>query len=378
MIYIGHYDLYGSNVKRSYVTSAVNKIRYMLKSFSKAYEQVLVFSFSKNLETKYKFYPSELKHEGSADIYFPPSWGGIGKIHFFCLNVWLRISLFLFLLKYAHKNEHVYVYHATTYGKSILWAKAIKKFKLILEVEEIYSDVQKKSRRLRNYEFSYINASDAYIFSTNMLNEIINKSNKPCIVINGTYEVEDIISEKFDDNKIHVVYAGTFDIRKGSAAAAAAAAKYLNKDYVLHICGFGSEKDKTDLLEIIERSNAINDCKIEFHGLLTGYEYTSFLQKCHIGLSTQDPNASFNATSFPSKILSYLANGLSVVSIRIPAIETSSVGKYVTYYEEQTPEQIADAIMKANVKTNYRSVILELSDNYDNCVVLFRNKLSDN
>ena len=378
MIYIGHYDLYDSNVKRSYATAAVNKIKYMLKSFSKAYEEVCVFSFSKNIEETFRIYPSELKHEGNVGIYFPLSWGGKGKLHSFSMIIWLRICLFLYLLKHAHKNEHVYVYHATAYGKSILWAKAIKKFKLILEVEEIYSDVQKTIKGLRDYEFSYINTADAFIFSTNLLDEKINKLNKPYIVINGTYEVEDIISEKFNDGKIHVVYAGTFDIRKGSAAAAAAAAEYLNKDYVLHICGFGSEKDKTDLLEIISHSNAINDCKIEFHGLLTGREYISFLQKCHIGLSTQNPNASFNATSFPSKILSYLSNGLSVVSIRIPAIETSSVGKYVTYYDEQTPSQIADAIMNANIKTNYRSVISKLSDNYDNSVVSFRKILSCN
>lgn len=377
MIYIGHYDFYDSSVKRSYATSAVNKIRYMLKSFSKAYEEVCVFSFSKCIEEGLKIYRSELKQEGNVGIYFPLSWGGKGKIHSFSMIVWLRICLFVYLLKHTHKNEHVYVYHATSYGKSILWAKAIKKFKLILEVEEIYSDVQKTSRKLRDYEYSYIDTADAYIFSTNLLNEKINKLNKPYIVINGTYEVEDIISEKFDDNRIHVVYAGTFDIRKGSAAAAAAAAKYLNKDYVLHICGFGSEKDKTDLLEIISHSNAINDCKIEFHGLLKGREYISFLQQCHIGLSTQNPDASFNSTSFPSKILSYLANGLSVVSIRIPAIETSYVGKYITYYDEQTPAQIADAIMHANINTDYRSVISKLSENYDNCVISFRKQLSE-
>ena len=174
MIYIGHYDLYDSNVKRSYATSAVNKIRYMLKSFSKAYEEVCVFSFSKNVEETFRIYPSELKHEGRVEIYFPLSWGGKGKVQSFSMTIWLRIRLFLYLLKHAHKNEHVYVYHATAYGKSILWAKAIKKFKLILEVEEIYSDVQKTSGNLREYEFSYINKADAYIFSTNLLNEKIN------------------------------------------------------------------------------------------------------------------------------------------------------------------------------------------------------------
>lgn len=375
MIYIGHYDLYDSAIKRSFTTSAVNKIRYMLKSFSKAYEQVRVFSFSRNLEITRKIYSSEIKHEGKVCIYFPISWGGKGKLHTFLTNLWLKINLFFYLLRYARKNEHVYVYHATSYGHSILWAKSIKKFKLIVEVEEIYSDIQRGKKRLKKYEYRYFNKADAFIFSTNLLNEIINKKKKPYIVINGTYEVENIISEKFNDSKIHVVYAGTFDVRKGSATAAAAAAAFLNENYVLHICGFGTEEDKKKILELTKRSNSINACRIEFHGLLTGRDYISFLQKCHIGLSTQNPNANFNATSFPSKILSYLANGLSVVSVRIPAIETSEVGKYVTYYDEQTPQNIANAIMSADINIDYRNVISYLSDKYDKNVVDFKFKL---
>lgn len=376
MIYIGFYDLYGSIVKRSFVTSAVNKIRYMLRVFGKEYEQVRVFSFSKNLETSHRLFPSELKYEGPTSIYFPPSWGGTGRVHSYCLVIWLRMCLFFYLLKHAKKDEHVYVYHATSYGNSILWAKSIKKFKLILEVEEIYSDVQVTAKRLRNYEKRYFCSADAYIFSTDLLNKKLNQKLKPYLIIYGTYEVENSISDKFSDNKIHVIYAGTFDIRKGSAAAAAAAAAYLGENYVLHICGFGSENDTACLLELINKSNRTNDCKIEFHGLLTGNDYISLLQKCHIGLSTQEPSAQFNSTSFPSKILSYLSNGLSVVSIRIPAIETSPVGKCVMFYDEQNPIAIANAIKNANINTDFRNIVLSLSKQYENSVESFRKELS--
>jgi hypothetical protein len=95
------------------------------------------------------------------------------------------------------------------------------------------------------------------------------------------------------------------------------------------------------------------EATVTYDGVLLGEEYTGFLQSCHIGLSTQDPCASFNATSFPSKILSYMSNGLRVVSIRIPAIETSEVGQYMYYYDEQTPEEIAKAIMAVDLKDAY-------------------------
>lgn len=376
MIYIGYYVLYDSKVKRGYVTSAVNKIKYMLTSFAKAYEKVEVFSVSPNKEQHYCIYPSEKNKKGNIDIYHPISWGGKGKLHSYIISQWMKISLFFYLLFKAKKNEHVYVYHSTGYGSSILWAKAIKNFKLILEVEEIYSDVQRKHPYLRIYEKRYFGVADAFIFSTHLLNEKINKTNKPYIVINGTYEVEDIISEKNNDGKIHVVYAGTFDIRKGSAAAAAAAAAYLSEKYVIHICGFGKKNDEEELKKLIHHSNELNNCKIIFHGLLKGKEYISFLQSCHIGLSTQNPAADFNATSFPSKILSYLANGLSVVSIKIPAIVQSKVGNYVTYYCEQTPRDIAEAIKKASLRTNFRDVVSKLSDEFDNDVVYLKTLLN--
>ena len=95
-------------------------------------------------------------------------------------------------------------------------------------------------------------------------------------------------------------------------------------------------------------------------------DYIRFIQSCDIGLSTQNPKAAFNSTSFPSKILSYMANGLRVVSIRIPAIETSAVGKYMYYYEEQQPKEIAKAIMSVNMNDDYngRKIISNLDTEF--------------
>ena len=84
-------------------------------------------------------------------------------------------------------------------------------------------------------------------------------------------------------------------------------------------------------------------------------------------MNTHNPNAAFNATSFPSKILTYLANGLAVVSIRIPAIEQSEVGKYLFYYERQTPQEIAAAIMSVpQTHKDNRFVIENLNKSFVN------------
>ena len=45
----------------------------------------------------------------------------------------------------------------------------------------------------------------------------------------------------------------------------------------------------------------------------------------------------------------YLANGLRVLSVRIPAVENSAVGGILYYYDKQLPQEIANAIMDIDV-----------------------------
>ena len=114
--------------------------------------------------------------------------------------------------------------------------------------------------------------------------------------------------------------------------------------------------------EISQRGKAT----VTYDGLLSGEDYIRFIQACDIGLSTQNPDEAFNATSFPSKVLSYMANGLRVVSVRIKAVETSAVGDMITYYDEQTPESIAKAIMSVDMSQPYdsRMRIAELDEQF--------------
>ena len=270
-----------------------------------------------------------------------------------------------YLLFHLDRNEKVIVYHSMGYCRLLYYLKKIKKFYLILEMEELYSDVNnhKNERRL---ELKLAGIADAFIFPTTLLGKAVNTAGKPEIIIHGTYQIEPELQAAFSKSKsIHCVYAGTFDPRKGGAAAAAAAA-YLPERYHIHILGFGSESEKEKMKDTIDAVSKNSKAKITYDGMLTGENYIRFIQSCDIGLSTQNPDAAFNATSFPSKILSYMANGLRVVSIRIPAIEQSAVGDMLYYYDKQTPEEIAKAIMSVNMQDAYngRKRIQELDKGF--------------
>lgn len=348
--YIAYYDRLDSKIKRNFILSASNKIDYIISVLNKNGVAVDIISFSGCVSDSIVLDPggerefgiNTLKHFSS----FGPSTSRIVRLF---SRFWQKIQLFCWFILNVRRNEKIIVYHSLGYCRILTYLKLIKRCSYIGEIEEIYQDVSPQSESICKSEYRFIDICDRYIFPTQLLNERLNHLNKPHTFIHGIYQVEYLRNVDRRDSDIHVVYAGTFDKNKGGAAAAVTAATYLPMGYHLHICGFGNELDVAEIRTLIQETSLKSKAKVTYEGLIQGEEFICFLQKCQIGLSTQDPTASFNATSFPSKILTYLANGLNVVSIRIPAVELSGVGHCISYYDEQTPQSIAAAILNCNI-----------------------------
>lgn len=350
MKYIGFYD--NENINSNISIAAVNKMNYISTALNSIGEDVEIISCSMNSFNTKKACNKQISSNIKVK-YFKRECISQYKIKRIYQYIKQRLKLFVYLLKSTDKNEQIIVYHSLSLMRSVYWAKKIKGFKLILELEEFYNDVKCESLFSKRMEKKFIECADKYIFPTEMLNEKFNIHKKKYAIVHGTYTVEENRNVSFNDDKIHVVYAGTFDPRKGGATAAVDTIMYLPKNYHINILGFGSKEEIYNIKQRIEEASNKSEATITYDGLLSGEEYIKFIQKCHIGLSTQNPDADFNATSFPSKILSYMANGLRVVSIRIPAIETSAISDDMYYYTEQTPENIAKAIMAININDGY-------------------------
>ena len=356
--YLGYYDvLENKKENRNYVLAASNKMTYICSVLRNVGYNVEVVSAAgtknkKSCAGKYE------KMKDGVNLKLFNSFGRGNKIKNVIDKLIIKWQLFFYLLKHVKRGEKVLVYHSLGYSKIIKFLKKIIGFKLILEVEEIYSDVS-GDNKTRKIEQDIIEIADAYIFPTELLEEKLNKKNKPSVIIYGTYQVEEERNCGFESedmkNKIHLLYAGTFDPRKGGAIAAAAAAGVLPSDYHIHVLGFGSEKDTNNLKKQIKYISEKSEAGVTYDGLLSGEEYIRFVQSCQVGFSTQMPDAAFNETSFPSKVLSYLANGLRVVSVRIKALEKSAIGDLLYFYDEQTPESIAEAVKKIDFSQPYNS-----------------------
>ena len=144
-------------------------------------------------------------------------------------HVWTKAQLLLFLMTHVKSDDTVIVYHSLALMKVVKKLKKAKKCNLIIEVEELYSDVREDSV-LREKELAYLQISDQYIVITELLNEQVNLQNKPRIISHGTYRTVPKYGKKFNDGKTHVVYAGSFNPVKGGAFAAIEAAEFLDEN----------------------------------------------------------------------------------------------------------------------------------------------------
>jgi glycosyltransferase involved in cell wall biosynthesis len=245
-------------------------------------------------------------------------------------------------------------------------AKKIKGFQVIEEVGEIFNDVEHVAMAKREQEIKVIQQADYYLYSTELLDKICNPSNKPYAVAQGTYKNQKTHTNIFKDGKRHLVYAGILRMDKG-VDVAIRLGKYLDEEYIIHILGYGTNDDVKRVQKEIKKVNEEGKAKVVYEGLKSGDEYNQFIQSCDLGLCTQSADVAYNSTAFPSKIISYLSNGIPVVAIKIQSIEFSEVRHLLFLYEnEKYPEmQIANLITNLDFKKYTKQYIAQEIDKLD-------------
>jgi len=352
--YIGYYNCDAiRNEQRIVAPAAENKMGYIITALSQISEEP--FEVVSPAQTKAHRFFNGRKQEIQNGVWlktFPSFYSKFKPLRVIghLLTKW---AFTRYLMKHVKQEDHLLVYHSLAYKDVIRRIQKRKKCKLTIEVEELYSDVTGNTAQ-RKEEIAYLQTADSYLFITELLRQTVN-TEKPSVLSHGTYQALPDYGFRFEDDKIHVVYAGTFRKAKGGAYTAIEAAEFLDDRYVLEVLGGGNEQENAAIRQLIEDVSKKTDCEIRYVGFKSGEDFHSYIQACHIGLSTQPPDAGFNATSFPSKVLMYMANGLRVVSVRIPAVETSAVGDRISYYDHQDASEIAQVIRSVTFDDGYDS-----------------------
>lgn len=359
--YLIHFD---NKTNRNVTPSAITKGKYVASALASCSSEVEIVSLA---------YPTK---DSQDEVYYQVSENVIchlfkGKYSNNRIIRYLNHKLYdkkirKYLKQNVKKDDIVVVYHSLANMKLVKYIKKNITDKIVYEVEEIYGDVindeKAKIKELKTFK----NAS-SYIFSNDYLNSIINTKQLPYVTCYGTYEIPTLYKEAFNDNLIHCLYAGTLDRQKQGAAIAINTARYLPNNYIIHILGFGTSQDLSytkNLIDEINKQHGVT--KVIYEGVKLNEEYLKFIQKCQIGLSTQNMDASFNDTSFPSKILSYMSNGLEVVSANIGVVKNSKISQYIHFYEVQVEKEIANVILNINLnaKSNNVDVVKELDKEF--------------
>ena len=345
----GRYYALSACDKASYVFSVLNRLGHDVEVISASYAR----KFSKQRTDR-------LNEHVTVISGFSLGWNNrVTKILSMLSSM---IWLLYYLLFRCKKNETIMIYHGVQNIPIYIIASFIKRFNYILEVEEFYSALSLKSGvGWRAFlEKAIIEKANSFIFASSQLEGKCNMNKKPFVIANGSYFVPEIISKKKDDGKIHLVYAGLIEKEK-VAFKSAKIAKFLDERFIIHIIGYGNNEDIESLKFLISEINKTSSCLVQYNGLKRGQEYISFLQSCHIGICPLSSSKGFQMACFPSKITSYLSNGLLVLTTDNDVLKHSSYNKYLYFAPNDDPESFAYLIKTIDVKNsqNSRTCILE-------------------
>lgn len=362
MKYICDYAIPGENQEgRQYVLSSMDKLEYIVSAINRCGENVDIISPSctRNKKGFYKGRVDAL-NDGNRVI-SAPTFGVASSLGRILQRSFALLWLMYFLVFRCQKGERIAVYHSVFYVPALVVAQKLRKIRVLLEVEEVFHELSAETSGWRvKMEESVIRKAESYIFASKQLEQRCNQKNKPYAIANGRYIAAPAYEQPADDGKIHLVYAGLIE-REKVAFNSVRTALYLPENYVIHIIGYGNDEDIQALKELVDEVNGKARCRVVFDGTKRGEEYDRYLQQCHIGLCPLIGGSTFQNACFPSKITSYLSNGLLVVTTENEVIRTSEYGRMISFSEDYSPEKFAKAILAVEMQSiNTRETITTL------------------
>lgn len=188
------------------------------------------------------------------------------------------------------------------------------------------------SRLIAYVNKSYLGAFSYYVFLTEQMNAVINKNNRPYIVMEGLVDVD--LSKEFRQvEKSYpktLLYAGGLYERYGLKMLVDAFVSLNRKDWQLVIYGSGpyAEELKSVCLQnpnVVYKGVAPNDVVVEA-------EYRASLL-----VNPRPTTEEFTQYSFPSKNMEYMVSGTPLLTTKLPGMPTEYYD-YVYLFEEETTE----------------------------------------
>ena len=340
------------------------KMHYVVDQLKKSGNTPEIISFARKKEATGLYLTKESRSQGCALRYL----GGVGGNSRFAqrLDFLMKEFLFIWLCLFIIKSsDTIVLYHSVSLTNLLAKLRKFVKRHVILEVEEVYGYAAVGDRPWVDKEIESIKQMDAHICVNDGMLHKLSLDSKKSVANYGVGVFPERRVQRFSDGKVHVVYAGTIEMKKLGALTAVESAAYLPDNFILHILGFGTEENMDKLKEKINEINSKAGCvKVEYNGYKSGSELDDFLFSCHIGLSSNVMRPNFANNTFPSKVITYMCHDLSVVLGYAEAFYDVPISQGWSFYHEFKPEKIAEAVASVEIKPigYYQKYINQMND----------------
>lgn len=225
----------------------------------------------------------------------------------------------------------------TTIASTTLILSKIFKIKCIAIVTDLPRDIGGKLSISRKINEKLQGKYDAYIILTKAMNNVVNKKNKPFIIIEGIADTNMKQKENNIENKYKekvCIYAGGL-YEKYGVKNLVEAFKQLKQDNIrLHIYGTG---------ELEDYLNKINDNRIKYFGVVENEKIVEEEMKATLLINPRFSREEYTKYSFPSKNMEYMSTGTPVLTTKLPGIPEEYY-QYIYCIDDESVDGIKNAL----------------------------------
>ncbi len=261
------------------------------------------------------------------------------------INISIIKHLFIFLfsffstLKRCNSKEEVVVICdilSLSVAAGSLLASKVKRVKSVGIVTDIPSMLARKKSLNVKLNTWLMNQFSSYVFLTEQMNDLVNKKNKPYVVLEGHVDIKmqsssNILEKKYPEKVC--IYAGGLDKKYGL--------DYLVKGFLranidnafLHIYGNGDYEQ--ELKKICSKTD-----KVKYFGVVPNDVVVEEQLKATLLINPRPTHEEYTKYSFPSKNMEYMVSGTPTLTTKLPGMP-SDYNDYVYLFEGETADEMA-------------------------------------
>lgn len=152
---------------------------------------------------------------------------------------------------------------------------------------------------------------DSFILLTEFMKDKIEVGHRPWLLLEGLYnpvEVADVPKRSKT-----ILYTGKLDARFGIRSLIEAFMAIDDDDFVLWICGFGSDAQYVE-------AACRQDNRIKYWGLVDQSRVFRMQKEASLLINPRKPEGEYTKYSFPSKTMEYMASGTPTIMYDLPGL----------------------------------------------------------